>query len=192
MTGLYGSTLADNNYTWPTDHNWYDSSSTDWGGNPTGTRTTFLDAFLPTSNNTTIDFYGFDSEGNRTVYFYKQNANGNGYTLANTVTISGTGFNLSDKYNGFKCVAWNSSNNTSNWNLVGDLMNQGGQYYYDAYPNQSEYQPAPVDNNSGLHIYFNRQAFALNFMDGAYFDGNDNPIAETSQGQFKTVSDIVQ
>ena len=44
MTGLYGSTLADNGYEWPNEYWWYESYN---GGQGSGTRTTFLDAFLP-------------------------------------------------------------------------------------------------------------------------------------------------
>ena len=56
MKGLYGSTLTDNNYTWPTEYDWYDTESLN------GTRTTFLDAFLPTNTSTTVNFYAKSPE----------------------------------------------------------------------------------------------------------------------------------
>ncbi len=187
MTGLYGSTLEANDYEWPTEYDWYETGGNN--GVTSGTRTTFLDAFLPASASTTVNFYGSTPAGSNHIYFYKQNANGNGYTLANTVNTDATGFNLSDKYNGFKCVAWNTSNNTNNWNVVGELMNQSGNFYYDAKPNQSGYQTADIGTN-GLHIYFNRLSYALNFMDGAYFDGNGNPVSEPDLGHFYDVQNI--
>ncbi len=191
MTGLYGSTLADNNYTWPTNYDWYSSGGNN--GSTSGTRTTFLDAFLPTSTDTTINFYGSSNQGSNHIYFYTQNADKNGYTLANTVNTNATGFNLSDKYNGFTCVAWNTSNNTSNWNVVGELMKQDdGNYYYDAYPNQSGYQTASIGNN-GLHVYFNRKDFKLTFLNGSYYNtaGNTPTLAETaSPTEFKEEDSI--
>jgi len=187
MSGLYGSTLTANNYTWPTEYDWYSSYNAQ--NQPNGTRTTFLDAFLPTSTDTTVEFYGTTPSGSNHIYFYKQNANGSGYTLANTVNTNATGFNLSDKYNGFKCVAWNSSNNTSNWHEVGELMNQNGNFYYDADPSQSGYQTASIGNN-GLHVYFDRLSYPILFYDGAYVDGNNNPIAEITHGEWKDVQNV--
>jgi hypothetical protein len=71
MKGLYGSTLADNGYIWPTEYDWYDSQSLD------GTRTTFLDAFLPTSESVIVNFYAKKTEGEQHIYFYQQNPDGN-------------------------------------------------------------------------------------------------------------------
>ena len=89
MTGLYGSSLEDNNYTWPNSNNWYDTKYD--GGSVGGTRTTFLDAFLPTDNSTMLNFYGQTPPAGQTyqIRFHKQNANGEGSTLANTVNVSG-------------------------------------------------------------------------------------------------------
>ncbi|MBO4881097.1 MAG: InlB B-repeat-containing protein, partial [Firmicutes bacterium] len=192
MNGLYGSTLADHNYTWPTEYDWY-SGHSDNSGDVSGTRTTFLDAFLPASSATTVNFYGSDTEGTKHIYFYKQNPDKNGYTLANTVNTDATGFNLSDKYSGFECVAWNSTNNTSNWITVGELMNQDGNFYYDANPNQDGYQTASINSSTGLHIYFNRESFTLSFLNGSYYDtdGDVPTLEETaSPTTFKTVEDI--
>ena len=185
MAGLYGSTLEANRKVWPTDHDWYSNGGNN--GSVSGTRTTFLDAFLPTSNDTTINFYGTDASGSNHVYFYKQDADKQGYTLANTVNTDATAFNLSDKYSGFKCVAWNTSNSTSNWNKVGELMNQSGNYYYDANPSQPGYQTASIGNN-GLHVYFDRKDFSLTFLNGSYYNttGSSPMLAETaSPTEFK-------
>ena len=188
MTGLYGSTLAENNYTWPTEYDWYDSYN--WN-TATGTRFTFYDAFLPPNNETTINFYADTAASGRTIYFYKQNASKTGYELANTVGVASNtnGFNLSDKYNGYKCVAWNNSNNTSNWQTVGELMTQGVYNYYDADPKTEGYQAATVNGN-GLYIYYDRLEYTLNFMDGAYYNGDNVMIDEISMVESHEVHDI--
>lgn len=172
MRGLYGSTLSDNNETWPTSYNWW-SDHYD-GGVVGGTRTTFLDAFLPTSTESIVNFYGEEPEGSFTIYFYKQNADLNGYSVANTVKVTGGTFLLSDKYTGFKCAEW--SDNGNNWYTVGSLDERDGNYYYDADVDQDGHQD--ITYNSDLHIRFNRLSYKIKYSDGAYFDGNNNAVEE--------------
>ena len=176
FTGRYSSKLTENGYTWPVEYDWYETGGNN--GNTSGTRTTFLDAFLPSSNSTTVNFYGRDPEGSNHVYFYKQNSDLSGYTLANTVNTDASGFNLTDKYDGYTCTAWNTSNNTNNWNVVGELMSQGTNNYYDANPNQSGYQTASIGNN-GLHVYFNVKTFDIAYASGSTFTGNNGVNEET-------------
>ncbi|MBQ9435938.1 MAG: InlB B-repeat-containing protein, partial [Bacteroidales bacterium] len=173
MTGRYGSTLAQNGYTWPTEYDWHESYS---GNTGTGTRTTFLDAFLPTSDETTIKFYASATTSGKTVHFMQHNTTGDGYTEAIHVDISSNsgGFNLSDKYTGFKCVAWNTANNTSTWTTVGELMQEGSNYYYDANPNQSGYQTASFGNSNHLYIYFDRLTYNLVYANGSKYKGTSN------------------
>ena len=176
FTGRYSSKLTENGYTWPVEYDWYETGGNN--GNTSGTRTTFLDAFLPSSNSTTVNFYGRDPEGSNHVYFYKQNSDLSGYTLANTVNTDASGFNLTDKYDGYTCTAWNTSNNTNNWNVVGELMSQGTNNYYDANPNQSGYQTASIGND-GLHVYFNVKTFDIAYASGSTFTGNNGVNEET-------------
>jgi uncharacterized repeat protein (TIGR02543 family) len=175
MTGLYGSTLAENNYTWPTDYDWYLSYSNNQGS---GTRRTFMDAFIPAGvTGMTHNFYARTSSGTATIYFYKQNENLNGYTVANTVRVDGnTTFTLSDKYNGFKLVSYSTNGNNYSTN-VGTPNSQG---YYNS-----------VSFNSQLHIRFDRKVYNILFKDGVYVDGNNNKITDQPNlGQLKVVENI--
>ena len=185
FNGRYGSTLAQNDYTWPAEYDWRASGGNN--GSTSGTRTTFLDAFLPASTSTTVNFYGSDPTGDATAYFYKQNPDGNGYTLANYVSVSsGNTFNLSDKYNGFKCKAWNTSNNTSSssWTLVGGTYQDGNNIYYDAYPNQTGNQGITIGNE--LHVYFDVLKYELEFASGSTYTGNNGTNEETGAPTYGT------
>ena len=116
FTGLYGSSLADNGYEWPSEYDWYYGS---------GTRMTFMDAFIPPDGGTSMTFRAENSNGNATIHFLKQNADGVGYTEVNTVKASSynASFNITDKYNGFKAAAY-STNNT-NWTALGGKNSSG-------------------------------------------------------------------
>ena len=176
MTGLYGQKLTDKGYNWPTDHDWY--SGHDNNGNTSGTRTTFLDAFLPSDGASLVNFYGRNpTTSDRVVIFYTQNADLEGYTEANRVQTSGTGsFNISDKYSGFRAFQYRVDG--GNWQNVG------------AYNATSGYYGSAVSYNNTLEIRFNRLAPSINFMDGAYFDGNGNTKEEDNQGQLHEVDNI--
>ena len=82
FTGLYGQTLAQNGYTWPSEYDWYNRSESN--------RLTFLDAFIfdnlePYGDATSISLYRYDSSGLYTINHYKQNLDG---TYSNTPTNS--------------------------------------------------------------------------------------------------------
>lgn len=95
FTGLYGSTLAANGYTWPSEtYSWY------YGNNRT--TMTFLDAFLfqkDTGTSTTIKFYSQEKKEYE-VCHYKEALDGT-WVLANTSYSSGGTFNFTNKYIGF-------------------------------------------------------------------------------------------
>ncbi|MCR5664856.1 MAG: hypothetical protein K6G17_08320 [Oscillospiraceae bacterium] len=190
FTGLYGQTLAQCGYVWPEEYDWYSGYN---GSSGTGTRTTFLDAFLPTSLDTTVEFYSNSTGGSNRIYFYKQKLNADGtlsdeYELVNTIITTATAFNLSDKYNGFTCYAWKSGNNGT-LTRVGELMNQNGNYYYDANPNQGGYQTASF--SSSLHVYFKRNSYSLTFV--TQYPGLADLWADggTPSDDAKTVSGIL-
>lgn len=188
MTGLYGSSLVSNGYTWPTNRWWYnDYNYSPWGGySGAGTRTTFMDAFLPPDGGSSMIFYGFNSQGNNHVYFYTQNANASGYTLTNEVTTSNGAFNISDKYNGFKAVSY-STNNGSSWTTVGAKDPNTG--YYDSNPSTPGYDP--VSNYTNLHIRFDRLQYNVLYQDGVYVDSDGNPVeGYSSRGQLHVVNGV--
>ena len=196
--GRYGAKFTDGGYNWPTAYWWY-SSYTGSNGNysGSGTRTTFLDTFTPTTpQSMTINFYGFDppSNANNHVYFYQEKADGSGYEVIDTVSVNhpantNTRFNLSDKYTGFECVSWSFDGIT--WNTVGDKVDDGnGDYYYDAYPNQSGYQN--ILYTADLHIRYDRLTFPISYFDGTYFDGNNNVLKDVDKmSGFGVVEDIM-
>ena len=181
MTGLYGQRLADEGYTWPNNYWWYDNYNRQWGYlgygygygwiyYGTGTRTTFMDAFLPPTG-TSMRFYGFNAQGNNHVYFYKQDADGNGYTLANDVTSAASTFNISDKYNGYHAASY-STDGGRTWTTLGAKNPATG--YYDSNPQTSRYDP--VSGWSNLHIRFDPSRYGVLYEDGVYVSGAGNPI----------------
>lgn len=163
MTGLYGQRLEDEGYTWPTNRWWYDNYGQDYWGNlvGTGTRTTFMDAFLPPTG-TSETFYGFSAQGSNHIYFYKQNADGNGYTLANDVTSQSNEFHIVDKYNGYHAAQYRV--NGGAWRDLGDKDLATG-----------EYGTVPAGWRS-LHIRFDPEQYGILYEDGVYVSGNGNPI----------------
>lgn len=175
-SGLYGSQL---NKEWPTDYNWYDTQYA--GGSAGGTRTTFLDAFLPSDGSETVNFYGQTVEGTVQIRFFKQNAAGTGYELANTVYgTAGSGFYISDKYNGFTAYQYSVDG--------GALTSVGQKDQATGYYNGG----VKITYNTGMDIYFNRDKYNILYQDGVYVDGDGNPVEGfVSQGDFKTVKDII-
>ena len=199
FTGLYGQTLRQAGYVWHTEYDWYENGYGTGGnkqggnaGTTGGTRTTFLDAFLPSSGDTTLTFYGSAPSGSKTIHFYKQKLNQDGslsnpddvstsYYEANTVKSSGTGFNLTNKYNGYQVYKWKNGNGALN--SVGEQMEQSdGSLYYDADPNTYGYQSASF--TSELHIYFklipHQLSFEFNYPKetGVTFNGGAAPDKE--------------
>ncbi|MBR2667787.1 MAG: InlB B-repeat-containing protein, partial [Oscillospiraceae bacterium] len=159
MTGLYGSTLEANGYTWPKEYDWYDTYS---GGTASGGRTTFLDAFIIPNGANSEDFYGRTAvTGNSKVEFYKQSADGTGYELANDVSTNSNNvsFSISDKYAGFKADHY-----TLNGNTV-----QLGEKDSNGY-----YATGVGYGGTTLRIYYNRLNYSITFLNGSYYDGNDN------------------
>lgn len=154
FTGLYGQTLENNNYVWPTEYDWYSNGGS--GGSTSGTRTTFLDAFLPTELTTTVNFYGSTPTSGKTVIFYKQGLNADGtlssnYEETNRVGTSTNGsFNISDKYNGFTAYQYRVDNGA--WQNVGTKNSTTGYY------------GSSVSYNSTLEIRFSRNVNSITFV----------------------------
>ena len=181
MTGLYGSSLKDNGYTWPTEYDWYDDYDYDfmYGYYGAGTRTTFLDAFILSDGGSEQTFYGFNGSGRDTVRFYKQNADG-GYpglnSPTNQVTADGSAtFNISDKYNGYHAAEY--STNGTTWTRLGNKDSDG---YY-----------AKVSGYRNLYIRYAPDLYNIQYNDGIYVDGNGNEAeGYSSRGELKVVEDI--
>ena len=182
MTGLYGQTLEQNDYTWPTSYWWYEGTN-----GPGNTRTTFLDAFIPASTSNTVNFYGEPGSGSNQIIWYKQDTNGTTYTKANDATSTSGAFNLSDKYNGFTCESYRKDN--GEWIEVGELMEQSGSMYYDADPITSGYQD--VEDYSTLEIRFSRNKYVISYNLGRFEDGWGNEITDTGYSGHLKASDPI-
>lgn len=140
FTGLYGQTLAQNGYTWPSEYDWYNRSESN--------RLTFLDAFIfdnlePYGDATSISLYRYDSSGLYTINHYKQNLDG---TYSNTPTNStntrtGT-FYFSNKYNGF---------------TIDSYYTYGMDRWEPASAGES------TEYNSNLYILYRRNSYPLSF-----------------------------
>lgn len=203
--GLYGSTLQKNGYTWPEDYWWYDTLT---NNKPSGTRTTFLDAFLPTTDTTTVNYYGETSTGALNIRFYKQDYNNtSNYTLADTVSATENGiWYFSDKFNGFHLSAYSLSSANGPWTNIGELMRivdnydsstgthnyvivtEGGNLYYDADPETDGFQA--LDLTSDLYILFDRNQYRVTYMVGSYVDGRGNTITGPMTGELAKSSAI--
>ncbi|MCR5156260.1 MAG: hypothetical protein K6C96_06230 [Butyrivibrio sp.] len=111
IVGLFGQTLASQNYTWPSERVWRRN-------NPGGgqTTTTFLDAFIPPTGvqGYTITYYSNStSAGSATIRHYKQDLNGQYTILANqTKGDKNATFTFTNKYNGFEVVQYSSDGRT--------------------------------------------------------------------------------
>ena len=175
MTGLYGASLDGQ---WPSEYWWY--SSYDFNGG-TGTRTTFLDAFLPSGTSTEVNFYGETGTGTNTIKFYQQNVDGETYSLPSggTVTTAGGSFNLTDKYTGFHIAEYRTMRNGqwSPWIQPGELMLQNGSYYYDANPDMSGYQSIS-SGFTELEIRYDRNTYTIDFLDG--FNHSNTELADSA------------
>ena len=175
-TGLYGSSL---NGEWPSEYWWYSGYS---GSTGTGTRTTFLDAFLPSGTETEVNFYGNTGTGTSSIRFYQQNVDGETYSLPSGGTVTSTSnasFNLTDKYNGFHIAEYRTRRNGtwSSWTQPGELMLQNGSYYYDADPNTYGYQNIS-SGYTDLEIRFDRNTYTIDFLDG--FNHSNTELADSA------------
>ena len=179
MTGLYGSSLPSNGYTWPTDLWWYDDYDyyNGYGYYGTGTRTTFLDAFKLADDGDSETFYGFTGSGTNSIHFLKQDPDNEAvFTEANVVTSSAGTFYISDKYNGYKAITYSTNNST--WTQLGDKDPSTGYY-------------ATVSDYTNLYIRYAPLKYNIIFMDGVYVNGNGASLGLENQGQWKVDENIV-
>ncbi len=140
FTGLYGQTLAQNGYTWPSEYDWYNSSESN--------RLTFLDAFIfdtldDYGDTKSISVYRYNRSGSYTINHYKQNLDGTySDTPTNSTAAKGGTFNFGNKYNGFTIDSY-SKDGMSTWKSV----SAGGSTRY----------------NSNLYIRYTRNSYPLSF-----------------------------
>lgn len=157
-TGLYGTSLAENGYTWPS------SGNQNWGYYATGGASagmSYLGEFILPDSSYFANETRFFRRGTQDVryYFYKQNIDG---SYNNNPTDTGTGqtgnFTFTEKYTGFN-VAWYTRNyagtNThydTSWRRA---ANGAITYTYDTTYGY------PLD----LYIRFERKRYNIHFLD---------------------------
>ncbi|MBP3279031.1 MAG: InlB B-repeat-containing protein, partial [Butyrivibrio sp.] len=159
-TGLYGQTLAKNDYSWPTGYAWYDGH--DNQGGVSGTRLTFLDAFLfdglegTSDNKTTLTQYGKTEQGSATIRFITQNTDESWPSAAAYTTQAGGGnFHITDKYNGFKAHSYRTKGTYGYWSGWTELGEKDSQGEYGVVPS----------GYSELEIRFERLKYDITFIE---------------------------
>ena len=121
----------------------------------------------------------------KTIYYYVEalpgeeadrTYNGMGFTRYKSVDAQYTFFTEAEDY----------------VNLVG-FTKGGSTYPPEAYSANGNKQNTVWNNDNARYVYcyYTRNVYSLNYMDGAYYDGNNNRItSEDSQGQLKVEENI--
>ena len=70
-----------------------------------------------------------------------------------------------------------------------DFVDLAGYVHYGSDPAFSGGQ-ANVSGGGTLYLYYTREVYPINYMDGAYFDGDGNSLTETDRGQLGEEDDV--
>ena len=132
MEGLYGQSITFYpEYSWPTEYDWYASHTEGRDQTGTGTRLTFLDAFLfkgltgVSPDGKTLTQYAATHLGTNRVNFYLQNIDETWPdTYEDQMLINSSAFTVTDKYNGFT-AAYYKKGNESEWKSLGARQSNG-------------------------------------------------------------------
>ncbi len=154
-SGLYGSTLAANVYTWPTDMSWsYNSNSGANTPNNTTRTMTYLDAFLidqvvTDKNASEVYFFG-NRQSSNVIIHYKESLTDNQYENGVQTYGPNRGFLLTNKFVGFTVSAWR--------------MHKWGSW--------SQWKECTVNQETGsgwskLEIRHKRNSYSLDYMNGS-------------------------
>ena len=162
FTGLYGQTLAQNGYTWPSEYDWYNESEEN--------QLTFLDAFIfdtldEYGDTTKISLYRYNSSGNITINHYKQNLD-RSYSddsPTNSIKTNGGTFYFSNKYNGFTI----------------------NSYSTDEYNWKSASAGASTRYRSNLYIRYTRNEYSLSFYNYNEVSRKVQVLYEASLSSYK-------
>ena len=145
FTGLYGQTLAQNGYSWPSQYIWT------YG---TNTIMTYLGQFvLPNNNDTSISFRSGGTAA-KTVYFFLQNVDGSYPTTpsaSGSATSTAGTFNVSNKYDGFEVKSYQLGNT--------------GNGATGTWTNTAAGSSISLGNYTTLGVRFERKHFTLKYLD---------------------------
>ncbi len=165
-TGLYGQTLKQNGYSWPSPGNgkcWQESDNT---------ILTFLDAFIfdklthttDGNGNQTLTLTKEDYSAVRTIHHYKQNLNGS-YTTPTNSTQAGNGsFTFTNKYTGFTVSQYRLGSNGS-------------------WTNTSAGQSVP-GSRQDLYVRYTRNSYELAFYNYNGVSREESVLYEQSLNSF--------
>ena len=165
-TGLYGQTLEQNGYSWPSPGNgkcWQESDNT---------ILTFLDAFIfdklthttDGNGNQTLTLTKEDYSAVRTISHYKQNLNGS-YTTPTNSTQAGNGsFTFTNKYTGFTVSQYRLGSNGS-------------------WTNTSAGQSVP-GSRQDLYVRYTRNSYELAFYNYNGVSREESVLYEQSLNSF--------
>lgn len=166
FTGLYGQTLEQNGYSWPSPGNgkcWQESDNT---------ILTFLDAFIfdklthttDGNGNQTLTLTKEDYSAVRTIHHYKQNLNGS-YTTPTNSTQAGNGsFTFTNKYTGFTVSQYRLGSNGS-------------------WTNTSAGQSVP-GSRQDLYVRYTRNSYELAFYNYNGISREESVLYEQSLSSF--------
>ena len=160
FTGLYGSTLASNGYTWPTNYKWT------YKKGDKKTTLTFLDAFInPNKSADSLELSGEDLDSGSLIEHYKQNLDGTYPSKATNSTKSSTGgtWYFSDKYNGFT-VSEYSTDYGDSWTSA-----KAGDY---------------ISQPDSLKIHYTRNSYKLSFYNVNSESKTETVLYEDSLKQY--------
>ena len=174
FTGLYGQTLAQNGYEWPSSIGWeyqgYNKNNNGTWSGPSTYQMSYLGQFVVPSNrfngaNDTVTTMNFSSHSaSSTIYYYVQNADGSwpgegGYIDAG-VTTAGN-IQIAEKFDGFTMDAYEYNNN-----------GQGAEYTAN---NASWTSVSPGESSKtvrdGMAIRYRRLSYTVKFLDS--HDGSE-------------------
>ncbi len=168
FTGLYGQTLAQNGYAWPSNIGWeyegYNQNNNGTWSGPDTYQMSYLGQFvIPTNRfkgaNDTVTTINFSSRyASSTIYYYVQNADGSwpgeGEYIDAGLTAAGT-IQIAEKFDGFTMDAYEYNNN-----------GRGAEYTAN---NASWTRVSPGESSktvyNGMAIRYRRMSYTVKFLD---------------------------
>ena len=169
ITALYGQNISSH---FPisgySDYVWTSQNSATFGD-----RSIVIADTMPAEN---VTFRGQSSGTAFKMNYYLQptslSTNHNDYELFNSITAYGNSWYVTYEEDFMELSGFNRDTSTPSFDSNGNIAHTGS-------------------GTMTVNFYYTRKIYSLNYMDGGYFDGNDNPItSETSQGQLHVVNNI--
>jgi hypothetical protein len=128
---------------------------------------------MPAEN---VTFHGTDSGKAFKMNYYVQptslSTDHSDYELINSITAYGNGWFVTYDEDFMTLIGFKRESSIPSFSSDGTIAHEG-------------------NGTMDVNFYYTRNVYTINFMDGAYYDGNNNRIKdETSQGQLNIVNNI--